>query len=154
MLIRTVILFFSVICSGPIWSFTCYYTLAKDSCWTQFNVSVDVINPAATGKIMTVTAPAGTPWVRESFDCTPAESLIYIARFSPVFWKNDEGKTFRSIRDWSLPGTINPGDSAWNIPVCFPADFAEVPLPPKADSNCHCDFSVIPEIKPAVIKSK
>ncbi|WP_045097416.1 hypothetical protein [Legionella fallonii] len=154
MLIRTLILSLSLICSGPTWSFTCYYTLAKDSCWTQYNVSVDVIDPATTKKILTVTVPAGTPWVRKSFDCTPAESLIYIAQFSPVFWKNDEGKRYRALRDWSLPGAINPGDSAWNIPVCFPADFAEVPLPPKADGNCHCDFSVIPEIKPAVIKSQ
>jgi hypothetical protein len=153
-LIRTFILFSGFICSGPIWPFTCYYTLAKDNCWTQYNVSVDVINSATSQKILTVTVPAGKAWARVAFDCSPAESLIYIAKFSPVFWKSEEDKSYRAVRNWSLPGQINPGDSAWNVPTCFPADFSEVPFPPKADGNCHCDFSVIPEIKPAVIKSQ
>lgn len=148
MLIRKFIISLSVLCSTSSWCFTCYYTFVKDSCWTQFNVSVDVIDAVTSKKLLTANAPAGVPWVRETFDCSPAQNLIYIATFSPVFWKSDEGKSYQALRNWSLPGTINPGDTAWNLPVCYPADFAEVPLPPNADGNCHCDFSVVPEIKP------
>ena len=91
--------------------------------------------------------PAGKSWDRKTFECTPEENLIYIARFSPVFWESDKGKTYQGLRNWFLPGTINPGDRAWTIPVCYPADFSQVPLPPKRDNNCKCDFSVIPDIK-------
>ena len=131
----------------PGWSFPCYYTLAKDSCWTKYEVSVDIIDATKEKKIITVTVPAGKSWTRATFECTPAQSLIYIARFSPVFWESDKDKTFRGLRNWSLPGEINPGDRAWTIPVCYPADFAEVPLPPAAGGACKCDFESIPEIK-------
>ena len=148
MLIRILILSFGLICAAPGWAFLCYYTLVKDCCWTKYNVSVDIINAGTLDKILTIDVPAGTSWVRKTFECTPAESLIYKAQFSPVFWASDQGKIYQGLRNWSLPGKINPGDTAWTIPVCFPADFAQVPLPPTADSNCKCDFSVIPEVKP------
>lgn len=148
MLIRTLAVSLGMICVSPIWSFTCYYTLAKDSCWTKYDVSVDVVDALTERKLLTVTVPAGKSWVRETFDCTLSESLIYIAQFSPVFWESDKGKSYRGLRNWFLPGTINPGDTAWTLSVCYPADFAQVPLPPGADNNCKCDFSTIPVIKP------
>lgn len=147
MIIRTLVLSLAVICSSPSWSFLCYYTLAKDSCWTKYNVSVDIIDALKEKKITTINIPAGTSWTQETFECTPAQSLIYIAQFNPVFWESDKGKSYKGLRNWSLPAAINPTDRAWTIPVCFPADFAEVPLPPGADSQCKCDFSVVPEIK-------
>jgi hypothetical protein len=148
MLIRILSLSFGMVCLSPGWSFTCYYTLVKDSCWTKYNVSVDVINALTEKKILTVAAPAGKSWVRDTFDCAPAESLIYIAQFSPLFWQNDKGKTYRGVRNWFLPREINKGDTAWTISVCYPADFAQVPFPPEADGNCKCDFSSLPVIEP------
>ncbi|WP_173236801.1 hypothetical protein [Legionella antarctica] len=148
MFIRTLIVSLGLSCSCVVWSFPCYYTLVKDSCWTKYNVSVDVIDPVTSSKLLTVTVPSGKSWVRETFDCHAAQGLIYIAKFNPVFWKNDAGKTYQGLRNWFLPGAINPGDTAWTIPVCYPKDFSEVPLPPEADGNCKCDFSVIPPVEP------
>lgn len=134
--------------NNPIWSFTCYFTLAKDSCWTKYNLTVDVIDANAQTILTTLNIPAGTSWLRQEFSCQPSQKLMYQARFTPVFWESDAGKSFSAERFWFMPGTINSGDTAWEIPVCFPKNFAEVPLPPGADSNCKCDFSVIPVIKP------
>lgn len=148
MLIRILVLSLGFIFVSPIWSFPCYYTLAKDNCWLKYDVSVDVIDASTEKKIFNINIPAGTPWVTKTFECTVAQSLIYIAKFSPIIWESDKGKTFRGMRNWFLPGVINPGDTAWTIPVCFPKDFAEVPLPPTAGSNCACDFSDVPPVKP------
>lgn len=147
MLIRILTLALGVTCTFSTWAITCYYTLAKDSCWTKFDVSVDILDASTMNKITTISVPAGKSWARESFECSPKQSLNYIATFNPIFWESDKGKTYKGLRSWSLPAEVNPGDRAWTIPVCYPADFAEVPLPPKADSNCKCDFSAIPEIQ-------
>lgn len=132
----------------PSWAITCYYTLAKDNCWTDYNVSVDIVYSQTNAVIATVTVPKGQQWVRETFPCKPGEKLMYKARFSPTFWQGGENKTYSSLNYRQLPESINPGESAWNLSVCYPADFSLVPFPPNAAGNCKCDFSVIPEIKP------
>lgn len=134
--------------SLPCWSFTCYITLAKTNCWKDYTVSADVINSATGGTMTTVTVPQGTLWARQIFDCEAAQKLMYIARFSPIFWAKDKGKTYSALNFWSLPDAIHPGDSAWNISVCYPNDFALTPIPPQATSNCACDFTSIPVIPP------
>ena len=148
MFIRALIISWSLIYCSAIWSFTCYFTLVKDSCWTKYNVSVDVVDDDKSTVLTTVNVPAGTPWIRQKFTCEAKQKLMYKARFTPVFWQSDVGKTYSADRYWFMPGTINPGDTAWNIPVCFPANFSEVPFPPDAKGNCKCDFSTIPAIKP------
>ncbi|KTD12056.1 periplasmic protein [Legionella gratiana] len=152
MLARLFIFILSFIASCSLWAFTCYYTLAKDNCWTKYNVTVQVIDGLTEKVLITPTVPAGKSWVRETFSCSVAQSLMFRAQFSPVFWENDKDKVYVSKRFWPLPGTINPGDSAWNISVCFPADFTQVPLPPEATSNCTCDFDSIPVIPPKKIQ--
>ncbi len=132
---------------NPVWSFNCYLTLAKDSCWTNYNVSVDVIDATTSKKITTIEVPSGTFWTRVVFSCTPAQKLNYTAQYSPVFWQSEAGKIHPALKSWSLPGAVNPGDSAWTIPLCFSADFSEVPLPPEAKGNCKCDFTQIPPPK-------
>ncbi|RUR13270.1 hypothetical protein [Legionella sp. km772] len=147
----SLVVFVSLLLSTTSWSFTCYMTLAKDNCWQDYNVSVDIINSSTGGIITTVNIPKGESWARQTFDCEVSEKLMYIARFSPVFWQKDIGKTYPAQRFWSLPAQINPGDSAWNVSVCYPADFSLVPTPPQATNNCQCDFTVIPAIPPKKI---
>jgi len=132
--------------SGSLWSFNCYYTLVKDSCWTNYNVSVDVLDVAAGTVITTAIVPAGKSWTRLSFGCQPNQKLMYRAKFSPIFWASDAGKTFEAQNYLSLPAAINPQDTAWDLSSCYPADFSEVPLPPGATGNCQCDFKSIPAV--------
>jgi hypothetical protein len=148
MMIKLLVTFLSLVVTCPSWAITCYYTLAKDSCWINYNVSVEVIDSRTGGVLATVTVPKGQAWTRQTFDCKPAQKLTYIARFSPVFWESDIGKTYSAINYWSLPDAVQQGDSAWNVSVCYPSDFSLVPTPPSATAECTCDFTRIPEIKP------
>lgn len=134
--------------AAPSWAFTCYYTLAKDNCWTDYNVSVDVTNSFTGAILTTVTVPKGQQWTRQAFDCEPAQKLMFTARFSPAFWQNDEGKTYSAQDFRALPNVINSSDSAWDVSMCYPSDFSLVPLPPQATGSCQCDFSAIPAIPP------
>lgn len=144
----SLVVLISLLLSTPSWSFTCYMTMAKDNCWQDYTVSVDIINARTNVKILNVSIPKGEAWVRQTFDCQPGDKLMYNASFFPVFWQKDEGKTYPAQRFWSLPEQINPGDSAWNISVCFPSDFSLVPMPPQATGDCACDFAAIPVIPP------
>lgn len=147
MIRRSLTAFLMILFTTPGWSFSCFLTLVKDSCWTNYTVSMDVIDAATLKTLFTVTAPSGQSWARQEFTCTPKQVLLYVSRFSPVFWHNDEGKTYPGLRNWTLPSTVNPGERAWTIPVCFPAEFSQVPFPPDAKGNCACDFDSIPAPK-------
>ena len=152
MLARTFIFIFSLISSSALWAeITCYYTLVKDDCWTKYDVSVDVMDALSAKILTTVTVPIGKSWIRQTFPCEPGQKLMYRARFSPIFWQSDEGKTYTAKNYWSLPNSINPGDSAWNVTVCYSSDFSLVPLPPNAPGNCSCNFNDIPAIPPKKI---
>lgn len=129
-------------------AFPCYFTLAKDSCWTDYDVKVIVMDAVKNKELLTVNIPKGKSWVREKFTCQPEQKLFYHASFSPVFWQSEVGKTYMALRYWILPASISKDQSAWVISVCYPQDFSAVPFPPTATGNCKCDFSVIPEVKP------
>ena len=132
----------------PTHAFPCFITLIKDNCWTNYNVVVNVSDPSTEKELLAITVPKGKSWVRQGFTCQPKQALSLVASFTPVFWKDDAGKTYRDHRNWALPEEISRGDTAWNINVCYPADFSSVPLPPDAGSDCKCKLDDIPPIKP------
>ena len=134
---------------NPVWAFTCYITLAKGSCWKQYKLDVTVQDAQTKKTLTTVTVPTGQLWARATFPCeTNGQVLSYSAQFSPEFWQSDANQKYYSTKTWSLPTQVKPGDTAWNVSVCFPADFSQVPYPPAASANCACDFSNIPAIPP------
>ena len=136
----------------PSWAIQCYYTLVKDNCWLNYDVNVDVFDADTSKPLTRVVVPKGQAWSRVAFPChANGQKLIYQAQFSPVFWENDKNKVFSAKDYWLLPNTVNPGDSAWNVPVCFSKDFAEVPMPPEATGACVCDFKSVPEIEPKIL---
>ncbi|MCA0404012.1 MAG: hypothetical protein LCH30_09485 [Proteobacteria bacterium] len=145
-------LFFSCVLAGfslNTFAFTCYFTAAKDSCWQNYDVNIKVMDAIDNKEVMTVVLPKGKPWVRQTFECQPSQKLMYEATYQPVFWKTEEGKSYMALRYWTLPEEIGKAQSAWEISVCFPADFAAVPLPPEASGTCQCNFKDIPAIPPA-----
>ncbi len=129
-------------------AFPCFLTLVKDSCWTNYDLVVMVTDPTTEKVLTTVTVPQGTSWGRQQFTCQPGETLALSASFSPLFWETDKGKTYAAQHSWSLPTTITKGDTAWNITVCYPKEFSEVPFPPNASGDCKCDTDHIPPVKP------
>lgn len=141
-----VILSIAVIFSSEASAFTCFLTLAKDSCWTEYDVKVDVIDILTNKTVISAIAPTGKSWNRQEFACQPGQTFKYIATFSPIFWESDKGKQYSGTRTWTLPKEIKKGDTAWNITVCYPEQFAEVPFPPTAKGNCVCDARKIPPV--------
>jgi len=122
--------------------------MVKTNCWSDYDVTVDVMDAKEGNKLFSITVPKGQLWTRQTFDCNEGQTLMYVAQFSPIFWDKDKGKTYSAQRVWFLPETIAPGASAWNVSVCYPNDFSLVPMPPEATSNCQCDFKSIPVIPP------
>lgn len=129
-------------------AFPCFLTLVKDSCWTNYNVTVVVTNAGTGDAIVTATVPKGKSWVRVPFTCQPAQALSFSATFSPVFWQDDTYKTYPSQHNWYLPETVKAGATAWSLTLCYPSEFSEVPLPPDASGNCGCQTDNIPPVKP------
>lgn len=129
-------------------AFPCFLTLVKDSCWTNYNLSVVVTNVNNEKAMFTVSIPEGQSWSRQKFECQPKDGLSFSATFTPVFWESDADKVYPSQHNWSFPEAIAKGDTAWNMTICYPNEFSGVPLPPDAGGNCKCNTDTIPIIKP------
>ena len=128
-------------------AFKCYITLVKGACWKNYDVNLYVSSPTNQDKqIVTLTAPKGKNWSRATFDCHPKQTLKLTADFSPVFWASDKGKIYNSLNYWNLPDSIKPGEKAWNVTMCFPKQFSEVPRPPEGSGKCACDLESVPKV--------
>ena len=135
--------------AAPALAFKCYVTAMKDSCWDDYDVTIKVMNSATKKELASdiVLKKGALKWQRVSFDCEPQESLYYSATFTPEIWEGGAGKVYYSQRYWNLPKAIKKGELAWNINLCFPKEFSQVPLPPNVSGQCKCDFNSVPEIK-------
>lgn len=145
---KFIIFLLSLVFSMKINAFPCFLTMVKDRCWEKYTVTINVINTNKDESIMNMIIPQGQSWVRQPFDCEPAESITLHATFSPIFWEKDDGKVYSGVHDWRLPETIKKDETAWNITVCYPADFAAVPMPPEANTQCGCVRDNIPPVEP------
>ena len=141
---------FVISCCIPIQShaFVCYVTMVKDNCWTNYNLTVDVTDASSSAVATTIVVPAGQSWGRKQFACNAGQTLALSAQFSPVFWRTDVNKVFPAQRFWRLPDNIESGITGWNVTVCYPKWFADVPMPPGASVNCACNTDNIPPIAP------
>lgn len=127
-------------------AFTCYFTLVKNSCWKNYDVTVELMNASSSKSMVKTTAPKGKDWIRTQFTCEPNQAFNYHATFLPIIWDADKGKVYPGKSTWSLPPQIKKGDTAWNITMCFPEEFAEVPYPLDATGNCKCDNQHLPPV--------
>jgi len=109
-----------------------------------------VLDANTNQQLLSVVVPKGKSWTREPFTCQPEQKLMYQVTFKPTIWQGQEDKKYMALRYWFLPAVIKPDESAWELKICYPADFAEVPLPATANANCHCDFTSIPAIPPKI----
>jgi hypothetical protein len=135
-------------CVNQASAITCFFTLMKDSCWTDYDVTVKVVDASNKKPLTNITVPKGKSWNRVTFTCDEGQSFNYSATFTPTFWKADEGKVFPGNRTWMLPEKLQKGDTAWNITLCYPEQFSEVPMPPTAAGSCVCDAKKIPPVTP------
>lgn len=133
----------------PAYAFTCYLTVVKDNCWENYNVTVSAEDVKGDHpQLVTVIVPEGSLWARQKFNCQPGQSLRFNARYTPIFWESERGKVHYLKHYWNLPKEVKAGESAWNITLCFPKQFSQVPLPPEATSSCKCDLKNVPPVPP------
>lgn len=145
---KMIVVLLSLIVASPTWSFNCYLTVAKGSCWKNYNVTIEAIDSINSKSLIKMTVPQGKDWERQPFTCEPAQRLTYQASFTPTIWEQDKGKIYKPFKFMFLPKEVKPGEKAWVVSVCFPANFAETPLPPDAGAKCACDFESIPPLPP------
>ena len=126
-------------------AFPCFITVAKDSCWTNYDVTVRVIDAHTNQQFGQIILPKGKSVAVLSFQCDPSQVFMLNAQFSPIIWQNDAGKMYSSQSYLTLPSAVKPGEVGWNFSTCYPSDFAGVPMPPTATNSCKCDFSSAPK---------
>ncbi len=151
--VKAMLIFFklfvvSFLMSQHAYAFTCYLTMVKDSCWTNYNVSMTASNANTGEKLITVNAPKGQSWARSEFECQPGQTLSMTAQFSPVIWAGQENAVYPGQRYWLLPGKVENGITGWNLTICFPKWFAKVPVVPNSSGNCQCNTDNIPPVPP------
>lgn len=147
-MLKILMMLCGVCLSVQVQAFPCFLTLVKDSCWTNYDLTVIVTDRSTEKQVMTIAVPQGQSWSRQKFECQPKEGLRFSASFTPVFWESDTGKTYPSRHDWTFPAAIAAGDTAWNMTICYPSEFSGVPFPPDAGGNCKCNTAIIPQVKP------
>ena len=127
-------------------AFPCYITMVKDSCWTDYDVSVNVMDVMSEKPITTILVPSGKSWERYEFSCEEKLTVQLKATFSPIIWETDQEKSYLSKNFLSFPDEIKQGQTAWNMTVCYPSQFAGVPTPPDVSAGCICDTKSTPPV--------
>lgn len=145
---KYIALLMSLLFSTQVFSVTCYMTMVKGNCWKSYDLTVDVTDADSGKPLVSVVVPSDQLWVREKFECKAGETIASKATFSPEFWAGDEKKFFTGKRYWKLPDVMKEDETGWNVTVCFPTQFSDVPTPPESNSNCNCDLSAIPKVEP------
>lgn len=148
MITRPIIIATVLLLSSPLMAFPCFITLVKDSCWADYAITVNVLDVDTNQSILTLSIPKGQSWTRQSFICQPSQKIVYKATFEPTIWEGAEGAVYDAQHYWQLPDKATVRQKAWEVPICFPQAFAEVPFPPQASGNCQCDFAAVPPIPP------
>lgn len=125
-------------------AFPCILTFVKDSCWLDYEVNIIVSDPKDASVLTKATIPTEKSWVRQSFVCQPNQTIMYTATFSPTIWEGQDNKVYHMQKYRALPAAPKPNQKAWEVQICFPKAFAEVPFPPKATGQCRCLFDQVP----------
>ena len=127
-------------------AFTCFLTLVKNSCWKNYEVTVELTDASTNASMIKGVVPKGELFVRKQFDCEAAQAFNFSATFLPIIWESEKGKHYPGKTTWSLPPAVAKGDTAWNISMCFPEEFSEVPYPSDASGECKCDNKNLPPV--------
>ena len=150
--IRNLIALSTIFLTAELYAFPCYLTLVKDTCWQNYTITFHAIDVSNEKQVLSLVIPAGESWVRSQFECDAQQLFRFTAQYEPAFWKQDEGRIFSSKRYWALPESVEGKTLAWNVKVCYPADCAEVSMPPTATDHCQCDWSHVPDLDPDGVK--
>lgn len=124
----------------------CYVTLVKAECWK--NYQIDINTTQSDGKVVgKILIPKDKMWGRIDFPCDAGDVLASDVSFDPPIWVNQKGMRYKSNRFWSLPAADPVNGSIFTINMCFPGDFAKLPVSTDTNSSCDCSMEGIPPVK-------
>lgn len=122
-------------------SMVCQVHLTKPACWQKFDVKIMLLN-GTTLKVLDTYHLKDNPVLTKKFDCKPGEVITFASSFDPSIWHNDKYKIFNAQGSWQVPQTLKKGISAWQVNICFPDAFQDVPMPITTQpETCTCNAS-------------
>ena len=122
----------------PTATLPCKVMLIKNSCWKDYDVTINIIDFKSRQSLQTVELKKGDNYAEQAFECVPLVTYSATATFSPPIWEEDKGKAYGASQVWNAPPALAEGMQAWAISMCFPNDFTGVPAPLGEVSNCEC----------------
>jgi hypothetical protein len=125
-MIKYFLVLIMILCSavGHTTNGTCLVTLNKSKCWSNFSVTVKIIDTSKNNVLGTVTLEKGQSQTQQKIACTSNQTLEYSATFSPIMWREDKDKIYYSKQYIQIPEGEN-----WEIEINFPEAFSEIPDP-------------------------
>ncbi len=140
----------------------CYLTLMQGKCWHGYKITISAVDSISGDELIKPVTLEGKKgdsndkfWKRVPFECKAKQGISLKASFSPPIWSADKDKAYPGSETIYLPETVKKDIFAWNVPICYPSAFENIPLPPSADANCDCDDikGGIPEVTKQDAKS-
>ena len=141
-------LIISIICFSTQITFAaeCVITLVKAECWKGYQLDLNITK--SDGMVLgNISIAKDKSWGRTSFPCNSGDVLASNISFDPPLWQNEAGKRYSSGRFWSLPSNDDGKDNIYAIQMCFPKDFAKLPVSPNTGIECDCNIQGIPPVK-------
>ena len=133
--------------SSKLWAVQCYFTVAKGGCWKDYNVDVVLVNTAKQENVQTIHIPKGQLYTRVNVECQSKDVFSAFAQFSPAVFEEEANNKYPGVRFWAMPLTAPKPGVVWEIDICYPLQFAKLPMPKTDNSDCKCDFSSIPALE-------
>ncbi len=146
-LFRCVCTLFTWILAPNLLAASCLLTAVKPACWANYTVFINILDAQTQRKLTDITLSTDKLWNRVRFECEPGQRLAYQASFKPAIWQGQEHAIYQAQKFWLLPTNKALPAQTWEIQLCFPTAFAEVPMPPLGNQPCACDFKAIPTVK-------
>lgn len=134
--------------TGNVYALPCVVTVIKSPCWSDYSVTVNIMDSTYNTLLSKIVITKGTSWQRVTFDCKPSQVLSANASFTPVIWENQKDVIYQSDRFWKLPEKAPEQGALWSINMCYPMQFSNVPSPLDT-TNCDCSMDGIPPVENA-----
>jgi len=119
---------------------SCTIQLSKTNCWAGHSVTIDPVNLRTMEHGPVISLKEDEFFIEQTFPCESFEQMTFTAKFSPPIWEGKGDKENRAKHIYNVPAKLPEGAKAWVISICFPDDFASVPLPLGDLRNCKCQF--------------
>jgi|GEM_PF-741500 len=136
--------------AGQAFAVNCKIIVAKNTCWNNYEIKVRMLDALTLKEYAVIDVPKGQHYTVKEMQCESGKQVFFRASFKPVIWQNQKGDFYQTKRFWDVPQALVKDAKHWEVKLCFPRDFDNVPIPPGDLHDCQCKF---PLTEGKVIKS-